>query len=328
MSTASPGRRVIRLWPSLRLAALALVGYGTARPLVAQGPTDLAAACVTAGGDVALCVPAAVSAYSLTGHTTLVSGSGAPIPGTASNLGTRVGGGPRLAFHARASASSWSLPAPDDLSGEASPLVAGVRVGAAAGLFDGFRLMPTVGGFLATDVFADASFVSPDEDDGFSGGLTSYSLGARVGLFREGFTIPGASISLARRFSGSLDYGDVAGGDATSVTVDPDVTSVRATVSKDLFAVELLGGFGWDDFSGEATVRVSDGAGGSVETTRSLDGSRRSYFASASMTFSLVFTLTLEGGWAEGLATVPGYDGPHDPESGSPFGSVAARLVF
>lgn len=309
-------------------AALGLAVSAPSAPLSAQSPAELAASCVGAGGEEGLCLGASTAGYSLMGHAGLLASGGSPIPGTASNLGTRVAGRPRLAFFGQASASSWATPDPGDVSAESSSTVPALKIGVGAGLFDGFRLMPTVGGVLAVDVFADVAFLSPGEAQGFSGGVTSYAIGVRTGLFREGFTIPGASISLTRRFSGSVGLGEVAGGDVIEATVDPSVTSVRATVSKDLFAVELLAGVGWDDVSADATVQVPQDGGGSVTASGSMDGSRTLFFGSASKTFSLVLTLTLEAGWADGLGTVPGYDGAYDPSSGSAFGSVTARLVL
>lgn len=310
------------------VAAFVLALSAQWAPLRAQSPAELAASCVGTGGDAGLCLAASTAGYALMGHAGLLASGGSPIPGTASNLGTRVAGRPRLAFFGQVGASSWATPDPGAVSGESSSTVPAVKIGAAAGLFDGFRLMPTVGGVLAVDVFADVAFLSPGESQGFSGGVTSYAVGVRTGLFREGFTIPGASVSLTRRFSGSVGIGDVPGGDAIEASVDPSVTSVRATVSKDLFAVELLAGVGWDDLSADATVQVPQEGGGSVTVPGSMDGSRTLFFGSASKTFSLVLTLTLEGGWADGLGPVPGYDGAYDPSSGSAFGSVTARLVL
>lgn len=293
-----------------------------------QSPASVAVACVDGGGDVDLCLAGATTAHALLGHSSLQAGSGSPIPGTASNLGTRVGGGPRLSFFVQATAASWGLPSTTSLSEESSAVVTGLRFGAAAGLFDGFRLMPTVGGFLATDVFVDASTLFTSEADGFSGGQGTYALGARIGLLREGFTLPGASVALSRRFSGALGYGDAPGGDVVDAATDPSATSIRFAVSKDLFAVEVLGGFGWDRYSSDVTLRVPDGVGGTLVVQDAMEGSRRLYFASASKTFSLILTLSLEAGWAGGVSTIPGYNGAYDPSSGGAFGSASARLVF
>ena len=315
--------------PALASATMALLATALlTAPVDAQSPATLGARCVDAGGDVDPCLAGATAAYSFSGHASLQSGLGAPVPGSASALGTRVGGGPRLAFFGQLSASSWDLPDLAQPLTERSSWVPSFRVGAAAGLFDGFRIMPTVGGFLATDLFADASLHLPSGSEGFGGNVSSLSAGARVGIFREGFTVPGVSVSVARRIFGESSYGDLLTGDLVGVAVDPAVTSIRAMVSKDLFAVELLAGFGWDDFSGDTTLEVTDGVGGVVTVTGPVEGSRELFFASASMTFSLVFSLTVEGGWAGGLSPVPAYVADHDPSGGTGFASLSARLVL
>ncbi|MDH3272471.1 MAG: hypothetical protein OEN56_14125 [Gemmatimonadota bacterium] len=308
----------------LLLLALGSVGEG----VLAQEPSEIASSCEASGGDPARCLAAAVGGYALQGHVSLLASVGSPIPGTASNLGTRVGGGPRLSFFARALTSKWGGPDPGNVLQESSPLVRAIQLGGAAGVFDGFRLMPTVGGFLATDVFIDGTFMSPSEADGFSGSFRSYGLGVRIGVLREGFTVPGVSLSVARRFSGTVGAGDLDAGDDVRFTIDPAVTSVRAAVSKDLFAIELLAGVGWDDFEADATIGVSDGLGSSFQGAGSMAGSRRLFFGSAAMTFSLVLTLALDVGWAEGVGDVPGWSGAFDPGSGSLHGGLSARLVL
>jgi hypothetical protein len=196
----------------------------------------------------------------------------------------------------------------------------------ALGLFDGVRLLPTVGGFLSVDAFGRAAFLFLPESQGFGGGSSSYAAGVRVGIFREGFTIPGVSVSASRRFVGSVDLGSSA--DPASVSVDPSVTSFRATVGKDLFAVEWLAGIGWDDFGGDVTLRAADGLGSSATSSGSIDDVRRVYFASAAMTFSLVLNVALEGGWAQGYDPAAAYAGSYDPTSGNAFGSLALRLIL
>lgn len=296
----------------------------------AQDPSELAGSCAASGGERALCTAAAASSRALAGQLGLLAGSGSAVPGTASNLGTRVGGGPRLSFFGRASGLSIGLSDASDASGvgESSSFVPAIHVGAAAGLFDGFRIFPTVGGFLSTDLFVHAAFLFPSTSDGYDGGVRSVTGGVRLGLLREGFTVPGLSVSVARRLSGSVVYGDVMAADAMAVQVDPSVTSLRATIGKDLFAVELLAGIGWDDVSGDATLTVSDGVGGFAATSGSVDGDRRLYFASAARTFSLVLSLSVEAGWAEGFSAIADHTGEFDPTAGSVFGGLSARLVF
>lgn len=308
----------------------ALVGAAllAATPAAAQSPAVLAAACVDGGGNLDTCLAGATAGYSFVGHVSLLSNLGSPIPGSASNLGTRPGGSPRLSFHGQLSASSWDLPDLSQVPDARSSWVPSLRLGGAAGLFDGFRVMPTVGGLLATDVFVDGAFHLPSGSDGFDGSVRSLAVGTRIGIFREGFTVPGVSVSVARRFFGESAYGELARGDVAGVIVDPAVTSIRAMVSKDLFAVELMAGFGWDEFSADATLEVPGDPAGTLAFSGPMGGSRRLVFGSASMTFSLFISLTVEGGWAGGLSPIPAYVGEHDPTGGTGFASVSARLIL
>jgi len=299
----------------------------TSQDGLAQAPDELAAECVVAGGLPALCGASAVAARALFGHVGLLSGLGSEVPGTASNLGTRIGGGPRLAFSVRAAAVDMGLPDVSDVTGlrETNFVVPAIHTGVTVGLFDGLRLAPTVGGFLSLDLFGQASFLFLPESEGFDGNVTSYTLGGRVGIFREGFTMPGVSVSISRRYVEEFDFG----GRLANLTLDPAVTSVRATIGKDFFAVEVLAGLGWDDYSGDATVRV-DGTGlGTFRTVSgSLSESRFLYFGSAAMTFSLVLSASVEGGWAKGFDPASAYGGEHDPTKGTAFGSFSFRLTI
>jgi hypothetical protein len=211
---------------------------------------------------------------------------------------------------------------------ERSFVVPAIHTGVTLGLFDGFRLMPTVGGFLSVDLLGQAAFLLLPESDGFAGGTQSYSGGVRIGILREGFTLPGISVSGAMRFPGSIDFGDTGGGDVAEVLLDPTVTSLRATIGKDLFAVELMAGAGWEEYTGDVSMRVSDGGLGFVGATNEMTSSRWIYFGSASMTFSIILSLSVEGGWAEGFDPLAGYSGDHDPAAGAPFGSFAMRLAL
>ena len=135
-------------------------------------------------------------------------------------------------------------------------------------------------------------------------------------------------MSASRRFVESVGFGDTDAGGASSVSVDPAVTSYRATIGKDLHAVELMAGVGWEEYSGDVATRVQDGLGGFAEAAGDMSGSRRLYFGSAAMTFSIVLTIAVEGGWAEGFNEVPLYAGDYDPTGGTPFGSFSFRLTL
>jgi hypothetical protein len=313
----------------LVLVAMATGAAGVA-PVHGQEPSDIAAACVGRGGTPALCLSSAVTSRALMGHTALVAGFGSEVAGTASNLGTRVGGGPRIALSLRAGVADIGVVDPNDPAGatETGFLLPALHAGITLGLFDGVRIMPTVGGFLSTDVFAGVTTIFLPTSEGFADSERAYSVGVRIGIFREGFTIPGLSVSVARRFVGTVDFGDTSGGGASSSRVAPSVTAYRATIGKDLHAVEVMAGVGREEISGDATIAVQDGLGGYVQATGDLGGSRWLYFGSAAMTFSIVLTMAVEGGWAGGFDAVPGYAGDYDSTSGTPFGALSFRLTL
>lgn len=314
-----------RVGRAAAVVALLCAGPGRAG---AQSPAALAASCASAGGDAPLCLATAVAGRSLMGALGVAAGQGSEVPGTSSALGRRIGS-PRVALAVRGGLARAALPDLSDATGLGASTFWASSLGGSVtlGLFDGFRLAPTVGGFLSFDAFGQVAFVSLPEDAGFDGGTPVYTLGARVGILREGFTLPGVSISAARRFSGEVTLG-TASSDPAAVVVDPSVTSVRATVGKDLFAMELLAGVGWDDYATDATWTVTDGAAGFVTGTAGLDATQRLLFAGASMTFNIVFTLSIEGGVAQGFDPVAGYGGAFDPEAGRAFGSAAFRLII
>lgn len=300
-----------------------------ASSLGAQTPSGLASECVRTGGPTTLCLGGAVSTQAVLGHVGLATGLGSEVTGTASNLGTRVGGGPRIAFTLRAGTVDAGMIDPADVAGTAEKgfRASALHAGVTLGLFDGFRLMPTVGGFLATDVFGGGSVVLLPVDAGFVGNAKSYGVGVRVGIFREGFSIPGLSVSWARRFSGAIEVGEP-GVSPSAFEVEPSTTSIRATIGKDIHAVELLAGMGWEEYIGASTLEVNDGFGGRGSALGDMSGSRRLYFGSAAMTFSILLTLSLEGGWAEGFESIPGYSGEYDPAGGAAFGSASIRLTL
>jgi len=265
----------------------------------------------------------------LGGHVGALASGGSAVAGTASNLGTRAPAGPRLAFSVRASALHGGAPDLSDATGqdERSFVARGLHVDAAAGVFDGFRIMPTVGGFLSLDLMARAGILFLPASEGFSQNVNSFSLGARVGVFREGFTVPGVSVSVARHFPGTVTYGTTTAG-GNQALVDVGVTSWRATVGKDLYAVEFLAGVGIDDHSGTTTLRVRQLLGPSTQVTGDVEGSRWLYFGSMARTFSIVLTLAVEGGWAGGFDASTAPAGVYDISNGSPFGAFSLRLTI
>ncbi len=298
----------------------------------AQDVERLSSRCSEAGASVVRCAELAVTARSLQGHVGLMSGLGSEVAGSAGTLGRRLGTTPRIAVEARAAFARLGLPDLADPgsepSREATFVVPSLRGGVTAGVFDGFQLLPTVGGFLSLDLLAHGSVVFLPTGEGFDGKETGLTLGARFGLLRESFTLPGVSVSVSRRMLGEVGYGTAEGTGGGAVTVHPNVTAIRATVGKDLLAIGVLAGMGWDRYSGSATiVAATDGSPVSVQEG-SFKSSRTLWFAGAAMNF-LVLQLSAEAGWAHGFGVATEYRGaPFDPTGGNFYGSVAFRLTI
>ncbi len=316
------------------LVAFGLVVLGfIPRPGAAQSVTTLAQSCVSAGGPQASCTETAVTAAAVQGFTGLLAGLGSEVPGSASTLGRRLGLTPRFSLGIRASLPHVAMPDLRDPSGPPSTkagfLVPTVEANFAAGVLNGFSLLPTVGGVLSLDVLGDASVLFLPSGQGFAGKAAAYTIGARVGVFRESFTLPGVSVSVSHRSVSAVRLNTSAGGVIPSLSVDPSVTSIRATVGKDLMGVGVLAGMGWDWYGGRAAIRV---ANDSLNTFRGsvaqLHQHRRLYFVGASVT-DLILQFSAELGWAGGFGPVAGYRGnPFDPTAGTFFGSVAMRLTI
>ncbi len=308
------------------LAVVALLGHSH---LAAQDAQALALRCASpAGGDAALCALAAGAGRDLMADVGLLAGAGSEVAGQPSTLGRRIGGTPRFAPFLRAGGHSVVVPSVSGAAGatERSHFTSALHGGLGLGLFDGFRLLPTVGGFLSVDLVGQASFLFFSESDGFDGRVDALSVGTRVGILRESFTLPGVTLSVSRRLSGSLRYGDTSAGDAAQVTLDPAVTSVRATVGKDLFAFGVLAGIGWDDYSSSTTVQARDGGTGFATVSGTVEASRVTYFAGLSRQLGVFSWLSAEVGRARGFDVVRGGTAASPDRGGTWFGSLALLL--
>jgi hypothetical protein len=318
-----------RRLPTVPAIAWLLAAWLAGAPVGAAAQGALAMACREAGGVELTCTEAAVAARAVQGHVALLGGLGAEVPGSAGTLGRRLGTTPRVSLSARASLASVGVPDPADVGSgparEAEFILPALHGSVSVGLFDGFSPAPTVGGVLAVDLVGSAGMVFLPSGQGFDGSTPVLTVGARLGLLRESFTLPGAAVSLTRRFGASARLGELNAGDRWTATVEPTVTSVRATVGKDLLGVGLLAGVGWDHHGGEATLELPTGPAAGTddfETTRTL------IFGGASVTF-LVLQISGELGWAEGFAEVPSYRNvPFDLAGGTVCASLALRLTL
>lgn len=310
---------------------LVLVLAGLASPVRAQAAAELAARCSDASGGAAWCAAGAAAYEAVAAGIGLAAAGGSRIPGTSSTLGWRRGLGPRLAVSARLHAAHVPLPALDQASPARLPgirsLVSAASLEAAVGLFDGFRTAPRYGGILALDAIGSVGMIRLPRGDGFQGNAFSAGIGARLGILRESFDIPGISVSAMRHFFGEARLG--ADGAPAALRLESAATSVRAVIGKDLSAAGVVVGAGWDRYSGDATLEGAASPGGRSGSV-ALSGppvDRLLLFGALSRTWQ-VMQMTGEFGWAAGFDEAAGSGTmPFDPAGGSIFGSLSLRIT-
>jgi hypothetical protein len=269
-----------------------------------------------------MCAVGAGAARDLAGYVSVLTGPGSALSGQASTLGMRIGGAPRLGMSLRTSGVSVVVPDLTDAAGARSEsrFVPAVDLTVALGVFEGLSVLPTVGGLLSLDVLGSGSVAFFPEDAAFAGRMSTWSIGARVGLLRESFTLPALTFSVARRFAGEVVLGDVTAGDQAQVGAAPGITSLRATVGKDLFAFGVLAGVGW------TTLQATNGAGGFTQRAADVEASRRTYFAGLSKQLGVLSWISAEVGWVQGFEPVAG-GVSSSPDPGSQlYGSLALVL--
>ena len=310
-------------------AGLMLALLSVAAPAAAQSAARLAESCATVSGGANWCAPGATAYQATASGIALAASAGSDVPGTSSTLGWRRGLGPRMALSARFTGAR--IPLPDLVEALARYLpelrstVSHASLEGVVGLFDGFRWAPRYGGFLSLDLVASAGVLGLARADGFGGNAHSAGIGARLGLLRESFGVPGVSVSAVRRF-----FGDVRLGDAHAVTVrlEPAATSLRALVGKELWAVGIVAGAGWDTYSG--TVTIEGPESGRRPRGATLDAppvDRLLLFAGISRTWQVIL-VAAEVGWAAGFDGVPDLSAqPFDPSAGGVFGSLGLRIT-
>ncbi len=317
----------------MRVAAgpvLVLVLAVLASPARAQAVAELTDRCGDASGGAIWCAAGATAYQAAASGIGLAGSAGSDIPGTSSTLGWRRGLGPRMALSARFTGTRIPLP---DLAEalainlpELRSTVTKASLEGAVGLFDGFRWALRYGGFLSLDLVASVGVIGLAEADGFGDNAYSAGIGARLGLLRESFDVPGVSVSAVRRFFGDVLLG--AGDSPISVRFEPAATSVRALIGKEFRAAGIVAGVGWDRYSG--TVTIEGPESGRRPRGVTLDGpalDRLLLFAGISRTWQVILVAG-EIGWAAGFDGLPDLSvQPFDPGAGSVFGSLSLRIT-
>jgi len=301
----------------------------------AQDLTPLVKQCASGGSAELLtsCQSAVLAAQAVRGGIGLADATGADLAGASSTIGKRLGSAPRVSVDLRLRLARFKMPdflgGGTGVAGENSIDGFGLKGSVAVGVLDGFSLMPTVGGVLSLDLLGSGSLILLGESDGFLGNEGILSVGGRLGIFRESFTMPGLTVSLVRSFGQKVDWatGAVSG---SQMDTDISTTSLRAIIGKDFFTFAVLGGVGWNWDRGEMGVQIPDPTivgGRGIGRMDDLTTRRRIYFVGVSIT-RLVYQFSLEGGWAGGYNGLTGYAGAYDPGATTPFVSVAGRLTI
>lgn len=299
---------------------------------------------------------------------------GNPTLGTASTGGIRLGVLPRVSATAKANLVFIRLPdilaesaggaagRLDDVAGIPAPALSGT---ASIGVYPGVSVAPTVGGVGAVDLLGSAAWLPLRTFDveGFRAGSPDFSfgVGARLGLLRESFTMPGVSVSLMYHRLDRLRFGDVCeepglggvglqgdgydaafgpclggAGDPGEFEVDLSTWSTRGAVSKRLLGLGLTAGVGYD--------RYASDVGFGLRTPCPVDAGSNCYFRASGMeldsgrwsgflngSFSLlVATLGAEVGWLQGDRPIQGFPAASDfdPRDGAFFGSLGLRIAL
>lgn len=303
-----------------------------------QGLQEMVAECGGASETLTLlCHNAALALDAGRGGLAAAASGGSEVPGSASTLGYRLRSFPRSALSLRGGMVRFSMvdlpggfgaPVPAKSDGS---LVPSLRFSGTMGLFNGFSPGPTVGGLLSLDLTASADLLFPPKSQGFQESQLGWGVGARFGVLRESFTLPGVSVSATRRWMGSAAVGDLERGGMAETGFDLEVTSFRGVVGKDFLGVGLLAGAGWDQVSGDGRIRARvspDGPEGSA-SSGDLSSRRAVFFAGGSLTF-IILQISGEAGWSKALdqelATEP--QGNQFLSPNAYFASIAFRLTF
>lgn len=280
----------------LLLIALALAGAG---PLAAQNDECR----VFDGSSRRICDAALDATRAFHPVAGLLVSGGNPVLGTAGTLG----GLGRFSVTVRASAADVVLPDPEyDGSPGTVPsteeLYAPVPlIEGAAGIYEG---LPS--GLLSIDALASAQLLPTNQVDDLSvdpdarhiGDVAiGLGYGVRVGVLRDEGPLPAVSVSVMRRHVPRLAYGDLDEGDEFRYGVDLRATNLRLVASKQLAALQLAAGVGWDRYTGDAEIRLRDGPDPIVDLE--LRESRTLAFINAGVDLATV-SLVGEAGYQSG----------------------------
>ena len=265
----------------------------------------------------------------------LAAAGGNPVPGASSTLGMKLGAVPRVSFGARVTSVKLEAPGIDAITSnnDIDARMNAIQLDASVGIFSGFSLLPTVGGFGSLDLVVTLGRVSMPDDHDFPSDVTNWGLGARLGLLRESFTAPGVSITGMYRGLGDIQYGDrnSATPQAFFELGSPRMLSLRGVVGKRIVAIGVMAGIGYDRITSDASFGTTFLSLPPAQAAFAEDGfktSRTAAFASAQWTL-LILSVVGEAGWQLGgdEFTAPLPTGHESMTENKPFFfSLALRL--
>ena len=297
---------------ALLLAVLAFGGAGTLEGQTASN-FDVTALCEAAGltsRGTALCRDVATAVELTQPEIGLALAGGNPVLGTASPIGTKFRWLPRMFIGGRLSFIWAEIPdilnypeASGDPVGKVDLSVTMPQLDLSVGIFDGFMLNTTLGGFASVELLGSLGPVLLPAGAGFQNDATGWGLGARIGVLRESFTAPGISVSGMYKSAGRIRYGNVADGDDAQFSMNLNVTSFRAGISKSFVAIGLGFTLGYDHYSSDVAFGVADELGNLVPVVSEsapadVSSGRWSAFADVSY-IVLFFNIVAEFGWQE-----------------------------
>jgi hypothetical protein len=281
------------------VGALLLLG----RSAPSAGQEGLPGECTVGGSSDAECLLAVASMRAVQERIGIALWGGNPVPGTASTLGMRLGSTPRLSASTRLALVPVDLPPLLDRTADGSRrgLIPGLAAQATVGLLQGWSPLPTVGGVLSLDGIGALAFAPLPRGHGFQNSAVAWSVGARVGLMRESFTLPGVSLTTSYGRSNAVALGDPASAshDGFARGAISDLNATLAA-SQRISALRITGGVAFDRYASRARIGYQPEAGGGerVEVAGRLTTDRRSWFANAAWT-ALIFHGIAEVGWQE-----------------------------
>lgn len=319
-----------------RLAVLAAVV--AMAPAAAHAQQDGPVTACGEADDAFFCRAVAQSAEALVPLVVLVGTGGNPVPGTASTLGMRLTSAPRWTIGARMSVGRGSSPTPESpadaiANGGPQPSFtltpSAFALEGSVGVLPGWNPFPTVGGVASLDLLFGASVVPLLASDEYGGtGGWNWGAGARLGLLRESFTLPGVSVSAMYRQARAIRLGDEELQTSRSyMGGDLSVLSLRAAASKAVLLLNLSGGVGYDIIHGDLDLGYDGASGPSRLTADDMRMQRLNAFGTVSYTL-MVLNFVLGAGWQEAPPEVP--DGNAAGADWSPgsafFGTLVLRL--